>query len=72
MSEMEEEVRNYLVRIAVSISIVLLWMLVNVTIGIGLNYAFFVDRPSIANLIYYVWLIGSLIAVFIYLKKKWK
>lgn len=72
MSEMESEVREYLVKIAVSISAVLLWMLLNVTIGIGFNYAFFTGRPSMANYIYYIGLLATLFLLVRYLLKKWK
>ena len=72
MSEMEPEVRNYLVKIAVSISAVLLWMLLNVTIGIGFNYAFFTKTPTTGNIIYYGLLLLSLILLIRFLIRKWR
>ncbi len=72
MSEMEPEVGKYLAKILSSISMALLWMLINTTIGIGLNYAFFNDKPSIANYIFYVWFLLSLALLVRYLYKKWK
>lgn len=72
MSEMEPEVRRYLVKIAVSISAILLWMLLNVTIGIGFNYAFFETTPTIANYLYYLWLIITLYFLIRFLIKKWR
>lgn len=72
MSEMEPEVRRYLVRIAVSISAILLWMLINVTIGIGFNYAFFETSPTVANYIYYLVLIITLFFLIRFLVKKWR
>lgn len=72
MSDMEDETRDFLVKIATSISVALLWLLINTTIGIALNFAFFEDKPGIGNYIFYAWLLGSLIALVIYYRKKWK
>ena len=72
MSSMEPEMKNFLAKIATSISWVLLWMLVNSTVGIGFNFAFFETSPSIGNYIFYVWLVGSFIFLVVYLSKKWK
>lgn len=69
---MEPEVRNYLIKIAVSISVILLWMLINVSIGIGFNYAFFEKSPGLANYMYYILFIFSLVALIFYLKRKWE
>ncbi len=72
MSEMEPEVRSYLAKILSSISLTLLWMLINSTIGIGLNYAFFENKPSMANYIFYIWFLLSLALLSRYLYMKWK
>ncbi len=72
MSEMEPEVGKYLAKILSSISMTLLWMLINTTIGIGLNYAFFDNKPSRANYIFYIWFLLSLALLLRYLYKKWK
>jgi len=72
MSDMEEETREFLLKIASTISLGLLWMLVNSTIGIGFNLAFFKNRPGIGNIVFYLWFIISFIALIIYFRKKWK
>ena len=72
MSNMEPDVRNFLARIANSLAIGLLWMLINTTLGIGLNLAFFENKPSVGNYIFYVWFLTSLVALLFYYKKKWK
>lgn len=71
MSEMEPDVRNFLSKILSSISMTLLWMLINSTIGIGLNYAFFEEKPSLGNYIFYVWFLVSFVFLLRYLLKKW-
>jgi hypothetical protein len=72
MSDMEPEVKNFLSRIATSLSVGLLWLLVNSTIGIGLNFAFFEDKPTIGNYIFYSWFLLSLFLLIIFYRKKWK
>jgi hypothetical protein len=69
---MEDETRDFLIRIMQTVSIVLLWMMVNVFIGIYKNYAFFEDRPNWKNYVYYAFLLISLIILIIHLKRKWK
>jgi hypothetical protein len=72
MSEMEPEARDFLVKIATSISMGMLWMLINSTIGIGFNFAFFQDKPRIGNYIFYVWFLVSLTWLIFYYRRKWK
>lgn len=69
---MEPEIRAFLVRIANSIAMTLLWMLVNMIAGIRYNLAFFEGAPKWYNYLYYVCLIGSLVLLILYLKRKWK
>lgn len=72
MSEMEPDIRQFLLKIASSISMGLLWMLVNTTLGIGYNLGFFQGMPTWKNYVFYAWLIFSFVLVLIYLKRKWK
>lgn len=72
MSEMEPDIKSYLSKILSSISMTLLWLLINSTVGIGLNYAFFEKKPSPANYIFYAWFLLSLFLLVLYLRKKWK
>ena len=69
---MEPEVREFLVKIVQSLSMGLLWLLVNMSIGIYYGLAFFEGSPSIGNYLYYVGFIASLVLLILYLKKKWK
>ena len=69
---MEDDTKAFLVRIMQTVSIVLVWMMVNVFIGIYKNYAFFEDRPDWKNYLYYVFFLASLTALIIHLKRKWK
>lgn len=69
---MEDDTRAFLVRIMQTVSIVLLWMMVNVFIGIYKNYAFFENHPNWTNYVYYTFFLISLVALIIHLKRKWK
>ena len=72
MSEMEPEVKSFLSKISTSLSVGLLWLLINTTIGIGFNFAFFEDKPSIGNYIFYAWFLISLYLLIVFYRKKWK
>ena len=69
---MESETKDFLIRIINTISIVLVWMLVNVFIGIYKGYAFFEEHPNWANYLYYAFLLISFVLMIRHLKKKWK
>jgi hypothetical protein len=69
---MEPEMIAFLIRIVQTISMALLWMLVNMTIGIYWGFGFFVNRPSIGNYLFYIFFLTSLAALIFYFKKKWK
>lgn len=69
---MEDETREFLVRIINTVAIVLVWMMVNVFIGIYKGYGFFEDTPGWKNYCYYVFLLISFVALILHLKSKWK
>jgi len=69
---MEEDTKAFLVRVMQTVSIVLLWMMINVFLGIYKNYGFFDDRPDWTNYLYYAFFLISLTALIIHLKRKWK
>ncbi len=69
---MEDETREFLVRIVNTIAIVLVWMMVNVFIGVYKGYGFFTTVPGLSNYIYYVFFLISLAVLLFHLKRKWK
>ncbi len=69
---MEDETRAFLVKIINTISIVLIWMLVNVFIGIYKDYAFFEDHPNWTNYLFYTFFLITLVLLVRYLLRKWK
>ncbi|MCW3089209.1 MAG: hypothetical protein JWP81_278 [Ferruginibacter sp.] len=69
---MEPEVREFLVKIVQSLSMGLVWLLVNMSIGIYYGFAFFEGHPTTGNYFYYFGFLLSLTLLIWYLKKKWK
>lgn len=69
---MEDDTKAFLIKIIQTVSIVLLWMMVNVFVGIYKGYAFFEDHPNWTNYLYYVFFLISLSLLFIHLKRKWR
>ena len=69
---MEGDTKEFLVKIINTISLVMLWMLVNVYIGIYKDYGFFDERPNWTNYLFYAFFITSFILLFRYLRRKWR
>ena len=69
---MEPDVRAFLIKIVQSLSMGLVWLLANMSVGIYFGFAFFEGQPQLGNYIYYVVFLVSLILLIYYLKKKWK
>lgn len=68
---MEPEVREYLKRILNTISVGLLWMLINSTAGIMFGYAFTNGHLHTGNIIFYAWFVISLAFFIRYIVKLW-
>jgi len=69
---MEDDTRGFLILIANTISIVLLWMMANCYIGIYFGLGFFEGSPNWKNIIYYICLITTFYFLVKHLKKRWK
>ena len=69
---MEDNTREFLVRIMQTISLLLLWLMLNVFAGMYKGLAYFEDTPGWKNYVYYVLSLASLIALILHLKRKWK
>jgi hypothetical protein len=59
MSHFEPEVRDFMRRIVLSLLMGLIWLTVNMTLGIWFGLLFFGERMSTANLVYYIFLVLS-------------
>jgi hypothetical protein len=72
MSGMEPEVREYLVRIATSISLILIWMLIIILFGLRLGYMFFKPGHWTGSFLFYTWVLVSGFFLVRRLMKMWK
>jgi hypothetical protein len=68
---MEDETRQFLVKIANTIAIILLWMMGNVFFGIYKELGFFNNNPNWKNWLYYILAIVTLVWLVRYIKRKW-
>ncbi len=69
---MEPEVREFLQRISLSLGIGILWLILNSTFGIMLDYAFVYDHISTGNILFYIWFFASLLFMIRLYRKLWK
>lgn len=72
MSEMEKEVKDFLKKILLTMSVGMLWLLINSTAGIMYGYFFIEGKLSNGNIIFYLWLVLSFIFLLRYFIKLWK
>jgi hypothetical protein len=69
---MEPKIILYLKRIVKTISIALIWMIINTRLGINSNYAFIEGSIKTSNIVFYSWFVASLIAMLFYFYNVWK
>ena len=69
---MEDNTREFLVKIVNTISMVLIWMISCVFLGIFLGHAFFDDTPDWKNILFYIFFVCSFYLLIRYLGRKWK
>ena len=68
---MEPEIKDFFIKIVNTISMVVLWMMLNAIIGIKYELAFFDNAPGWKNYVYYACSIVTLIWVVRYVLRKW-
>ena len=69
---MEPDVKAFLLLIIQTISMGMLWLLVNMTAGIYFDLGFFEGTPSVWNILYYIFFIITLLLLIRYFRNKWK
>jgi hypothetical protein len=68
---MEEDAKQFLLRVVRSLTAALLWLFINMILGIYIGLLLFEDVPSTANIIFYVWFVLSIGLLIRYLVKIW-
>lgn len=72
MSQMEEDASRFLKRIVWSLSSVLVWMFINLGLGMYNGWMIPDHRIGIGNIIFYIWMAVSLAIVLWINYKIWK
>lgn len=72
MSGMEPDAQEFLKRIVQTVSMGILFLLLHMTFGLYLNWAFFEGTPRIGNIIYYIVFLSSLAALIYFYLRLWK
>ncbi|HTE25523.1 hypothetical protein [Flavitalea sp.] len=68
---MEEDAKQFLLRVVRSLTAGLLWLFINMTLGIYLGLLLFEDVPSTGNIIFYLWFVLSIGLLIRYLIRTW-
>lgn len=68
---MEPEVLEFLKRVAKSIGIVLLWLAINTVAAIKGDHGFIKESITTGNLVFYVWVIISVVLLVYLLRRLW-
>jgi len=69
---MEPEIKEFFRRLVSTMSYLVLWMGVNIAIGIRYGYAFPEDRVHWSNIVFYIWVLISLSALIWFYTRLWK
>jgi ABC-type glycerol-3-phosphate transport system permease component len=60
---MEPGIKEFFRRLSLSIGLCIVWMAINIVIGVKLGYAFFEDKIQIGNIVFYIWVAISFIGL---------
>ena len=69
---MEPEVLAFLKRVALAIFLAFCWLAINVIIGVKFDLAEVEGHITIGNVLYYIWLVGSLILMLFFFLRLWR
>ena len=68
---MEDDTQLFLVTIMQTVSLLILWLLINIFVGLYLKFGLFDNSPSLTNITYYILFITGCFFLFKHIKKKW-
>ncbi|MFT4152517.1 hypothetical protein [Parafilimonas sp.] len=69
---MEPGIRVFFKRLATTIAMFVLWMIINMVAGIKYKYALFEDGFTAGNIVFYIWAPASFAALIIFYIRLWK
>ena len=68
---MEDDAKRFLRKIVSTLSVAILWMLINMTWGIYLGWMIVEDHVRTGNILFYAWFVISLGLMLFYFSKLW-
>ena len=69
---MEPGIKEFFRRLSLSIGLCIVWMAINIVIGVKLDYAFFEDKIQMGNIVFYIWVALSFIGLLWLYMRIWK
>ena len=69
---MDPEVTQYFKKIIKSLFVGLLWLMINITAGIYFELAYSKRYPGFVHILFFTWLVGSLVLLLIYFYRLWR
>ena len=66
---MEDDTQLFLVTIMQTVSLLILWLLINIFVGLYLKFGLFDESPSLKNILYYIVFIIGCFFLFKHIKK---
>ena len=69
---MEPDIREFLLNILRTLSILLLWGMVNILVGLRYRMAVFYDGHIPGTILFYLWLVVSAVLMYRHIKGMWK
>ncbi len=69
---MEPEVLAFLKRVALLIFLTFCWLAINVILGVKFDLAEVEGHITIGNVLYYIWVAGSLILMLFFFRRLWR
>ena len=72
LQSMEPEVVAFLKRVALCIFLAFCWLVITVVLGVKFDLAVVEAHVTIGNVLYYIWLVGSLILLLLFFLRLWR
>ena len=69
---MDKEIKAFFLRIVNTIAVILLWLFINMALGLKLRMAEINTHFSLVNWLFYIWALITGIVVIFYVKRLWR
>jgi FtsH-binding integral membrane protein len=72
MSTMEDDAKRFLRKVVSTLTIAILWLIINMTWGIYLGWMVVIDHVNTGNIVFYIWFVLSLALMLFLFAKIWR